>query len=159
MSALRYNRLPEQVPESAPVVETDDRSIPLSAAPDRVPVDAAPPENTPVGNPITQLLPQILETLPNGGEMAQTLQQVSQMQALFSAQGQPGEQKNALSSLLPLLMNLQNNPSSGLQGHGQMMRLMPVIMQMMQGASGTEGSAAPFNPAMLTTLMSLLQTK
>ena len=73
MSALRYNRLPEQVPESAPVVETDDRSIPLSAAPDRVPVDAAPPENTPVGNPITQLLPQILETLPNGGEMAQTL--------------------------------------------------------------------------------------
>lgn len=158
MSALRYDHLPEQIPESAPEFKTEVRSAPLSAAPERVPVDAAPYETAPMGNPMAQLLPQILETLPNGGEMAQTLQQVSQIQALFSTQGHPGEQKNALSSLWPLLMNLPNTPSAGLQKNGQMIQLMPMLMQMMQCTSGTKGSAT-FNPAMLTTLMSILQTK
>ena len=156
MSTLRARHLPQQIPEASP----QSKSPELQNEPDRQQERSASDNiQSQPQDPMSSMLPQLLQAIPNGESMSKTLQQVSQMQSLIS-QMQTGN-GGGMAGLFSMLMS----QAGGAMGEGgpQMMQMLPLMMQLMQqqptgSAEGTETSS-PSSMAQLGSLLSLLQAK
>ena len=156
MSTLRARHLPQQIPEASPRPKSTEPQNEPDRQQERIVSDNIQSQPQ---DPMSSMLPQLLQAMPNGEAMSKTLQQVTQMQSLIS-QMQTGN-SGSLAGLLSMLM-CQAGGAMG-EGDPQMMQMLPLMMQLMQQrpASPAEGTETP-PPSSLTqlsSLLSLLQAK
>ena len=156
MSTLRARHLPQQIPEASPRPKSTEPQNEPDRQQERIVSDNIQSQPQ---DPMSSMLPQLLQAMPNGDAMSKTLQQVTQMQSLIS-QMQTGN-----SGSLAGHLSMQMSQAGGAMGDGdpQMMQMLPLMMQLMQQrpASPAEGTETP-PPSSLTqlsSLLSLLQAK
>ena len=125
MSTLRARHLPQQIPEASPRPKSTEPQNEPDRQQERIVSDNIQSQPQ---DPMSSMLPQLLQAMPNGEAMSKTLQQVTQMQSLIS-QMQTGN-SGSLAGLLSMLMS----QAGGAMGEGdpQMMQMLPLMMQLMQ---------------------------
>ena len=156
MSTLRARHLPQQIPEASPQPKSPEPQDEPDRQQERIASDNIQSQPQ---DPMSSMLPQLLQAMPNGEAMSKTLQQVSQMQSLIS-QMQTGN-GGGMAGLLSMLMS-QAGSAMG-EGGPQMMQMLPLMMQLMQqrptGSAEETETSPPSSLNQLTSLFSLLQAK
>ena len=100
MSTLRARHLPQQIPEASPQPKSPEPQDEPDRQQERIASDNIQSQPQ---DPMSSMLPQLLQAMPNGEAMSKTLQQVSQMQSLIS-QMQTGN-GGGMAGLLSMLMS------------------------------------------------------
>lgn len=81
MSTLRARHLPQQIPEASPQPKSPEPQDEPDRQQERIVSDNIQSQPQ---DPMSSMLPQLLQAMPNGEAMSKTLQQVTQMQSLIS---------------------------------------------------------------------------